>query len=436
MPYNKIKKAASYLAQRADAWYSGVTGLGVLGVDPMQSFQLAARGILSPAQLEVLYHDHDLAATIVDAPVDHAIMLGWSVPADVDGDLRRASARWGVRDLITRAATWGRLYGGGAILLGIDRGLMEDPISIDQVQPGDLIYVLDLELQHITPHTYYDDPGEPKYGKPRTYSISRDAEMTGREIHESRLLIFDGARTTHNYRQINHGFGLSVLQRVYSTIMKTDTSFEAFYRFLQDLSQAVFKLDGLVNMIAEGEAQTVQDRMNAVNLARSAMRAIMLDADRESFEQIGAANITGVGQAMDVVMQRLAAAARMPVAILMGMSPAGLNATGESDMRSWFNTVQVTRTQYIEPNLQRLLQVIARSEAIALDVEIEWPSLWQMAPNEEADVRLKQAQTTEIWIRSGVVLPEEATQGHFGSGRYDPDISQAVGTIDDPTPED
>ena len=436
--YGRVRHAGAFIKEaiRADGWFNTFTGLGVAGVDKLMAAQMGVSPLLTPGQLEILYSNDDLAARMVDAPIEHALMQGWEVPDDEDDLLSKAAKRWKAHDLITKGATWGRLYGGGALLLGVDgQGDMADPLDVQAIREGQLLYVTDLERQHFHPYRYYNEPGTARYGEVRTYLVSKHVPdgggFSGIEVHESRLLRFGGTVTTHQYKQANNGFDLSVLQRVYDTLRDTNSSFQSFYRYLNDLSQAVFKINGLMEMIAEGQKEELQTRMELVQIARSAARAVLLDADGEDFQQIGTANATGLPPAMDKVMQRLAAAAQMPVTVLMGMSPAGLNATGDSDMRSWFNTVRVARERYIQGPLQDLLTAIALSEGVAFEgeiVTITWPSLWQMAPTEEAELQVKHATRDKLYIDSGVIEPEEVTIGRFSNGTYSHEIAHAVDT--------
>src|SRR5690606_19445354 len=156
---------------------------------------------------------------------------------------------------------------------------------------------------------------------------------------------------------------------------------------LQDFSQAVFKIKGLINMIAQNDPSILEARMEAVDMARSVARAILVDADGEGFS-IVERQLSGVPNVVNHVWLRLAAAARRPVALLMGQSPPGLATTGSMEIRSWYDQIQTYRETELEPVILYLLELVTGQGGWV----IEWPSLWQMTPMEQADHRLKVAQ--------------------------------------------
>lgn len=415
-----------------DSWVNSLTGLGGSRDKTIaNAFNLIQ--LRQPSELEFLYHGDDLAARIVDAPIKHAMMQGFDIGQDEDGSIEQAVRRWDIGRKVTDAAIWGRCYGGGAVLMGVNRGRMDEPLELDAIMPGDLKFLMTLDRRDLFVEDYYDDPEQENFGEPRTYRIAKavgnsSQALLGEPVHESRLVLFGGVLTSERLRQANGGWDMSALQRPYDVLRDTNTNWRSVVHVMADLSQAVFKMKGLVDMIAEGEGAIMQDRMEIVNMARSVARAVLVDADSEEFQQVGAANIAGVGDLLEKTWQRLAAAAEMPVTVLMGMSPSGMNATGDSDMRSWFNTIRVHQEHVLGPALQQLVVVVARAEGVVLDEQptVQWPSLWQMSPTEDADHRNKVASTDKIYIDSGVLLPEEVTIARFGRGQYSDETAQAV----------
>jgi len=115
----------------------------------------------------------------------------------------------------------------------------------------------------------------------------------------------------------------------------------------------------------------------------------------------------------------------MPLTRLMGVSPGGLNATGESDTVNWNNTVNAHRSQKIAPKLERLGRIVARSEGIAepKSLSVTFPSLWQTTPTQEADIRLKTAQAMALLVEKSIIMPSEAAVSMFGKGKFSTEIT-------------
>lgn len=434
-----------------DGWLNAITGLGG-SRDKTTRATVKPICVLQPTELEALYNGNDLAAKIVHKLPREALRQGFRVQGDNSEALDAEHRSWGTRNLVLEAAIWGRLYGAGAILIGTDEstGAMDQPLDLAKVKPGALKYLLVLDRQNLSIVDYVENVDEKDYGKPRTYRITRstasgavDRSGNGQPIHASRLIMFGGALTSERTRLAkNGGFDLSVLQRPHDVLRDADQSWRSIMLLLQDLSQAVFKIEGLIDMIAEGEKDTMLSRMEVVDMARSVARAVVVDAEHESYEHTGAVNVTGIEPTMMMVFHRLAAAADMPLTRMIGMSPGGMNATGESDTRFWYDEVQTARDDDLTPALQRLTILLAANAGISLpegeEPEIEWPSLWQMSPSEEAVHEKMRAETYKIKIDSGVLEPEEVTIREYED---DPawdgiiDFTARRASLEEPDPE-
>jgi hypothetical protein len=93
-----------------------------------------------------------------------------------------------------------------------------------------------------------------------------------------------------------------------------------------------------------------------------------------------------------------------------------MNATGDSDIRLYYDTVSWFREHYLGPELDRLVKILAARLGLA-DPEswfVSWPSLWQRNPTEEAAHRKAVAEADAIMISNGVVTEDEVALTRFG----------------------
>lgn len=409
---SKSFRQAVDFRRRLDSWINVITGLG--GTRDRTTLAAVADFVpLSVYELDALYHGFDLPAKIVDAIVEDSFRSGieWEDPA-----LEAAARRWEALDLLSEADSWGRLYGGGAVYLGVsDRhGDQDQPLDRSKVGPGDLVFLSVLDRQDMTICRRDEDLDSPRFGEVATYRVTPAEGAISIEVHASRLVMFGGARTSARRRLRNEGWDLSVLQRPSTVLRDFDQSWRSIMLLIQDLSQAVFKIKGLADMIAEGQKDVVMSRMEITDMARSVARAVVIDADQEEFLHTGAANVTGVDPLVVRLFQRLAASADMPVSRLLGMSSSGLNAVGagESDARQWYDRVEGHRA-LISPQVRTVLRVIARTEGLPPPDVIRWPSLWQESPSERAVREKTEAETDSLRISAQTMTPEEAARVRF-----------------------
>ncbi len=103
-----------------------------------------------------------------------------------------------------------------------------------------------------------------------------------------------------------------------------------------------------------------------------------------------------------------------------GREPAGLSATGEADIRAWYDAVHAERVERYQPVIESLVQLIAQSLGIEHPEAwgITWPSLWQESPKEHAERQKLVAETDNAYIQSSVLGPEEVAIARYGQGEW------------------
>lgn len=428
---------------RLDSWVNLLTGLGVPGLDPGTATDFSPTVRLPDAFLEQLFNGDDLAARIVEAVPEEALREGYEIVVEPDegdpdeatvaeakqqaGDVRRhLEDDLHATEKLTEAWVWGRLFGAGAIYMVVDDGDTDQAEELDPAKVRRIESLTVLDRRDLDPASVYDDPAHPKFGQVETYRVNTfgpaghvSAQIVNIHIHETRLLLFEGARTTNREKQTNGGFTLSILQRVWEVLRQFNISWSALSNMLRAASQGVFKIEGLLEMIAGGQQSVMQTRMALVDLQRSVARSLIIDAEHEDYEQV-ASNIVGVPDALRVFMLRIASAAKMPLTVLMGMSPAGMNATGESDRLIWAQTVGTDQNRVLRPRLTRLAAIAMESSEgptgghVPERWSISFPALIQMTEPERADLRKTTAEADQLHIQNGVLLPEEVAISRYG----------------------
>jgi hypothetical protein len=417
-----------------DGWLNPVTGVGGPN-DKLASFIHVGgdEWQWDTLRLANLYESDDIAARIVDAVVDEALRLGYDleVPTE-DPDLRERIADWqdahDIRAKIALAEKWARLYGGSILLLGSDDGQLGQPLTYG----GKLHFIEVYGKDEVTPARWYQDPLQPNFGKVSHYRISplQSASRGLPLVHESRVIPFYGVRTTRVKSIQYQGWGGSVLIRALKPISQFHGSFASALAILGDANQNVYKIKGLNEQIKSGNLDLAQARLAVMDLYRSAVNAIALDADGEDFVRSTLSLSTGLSELLDKFALRIAAAARMPVTVLLGQSPAGLNATGESDRALWQAQAETEREQLL-PAITQIYRVgfnAANGPTGGVEPKswsINWPPLWVPTGKEEADIEAQRAATYRQYVDMGVLLPEHVAKAEFGSStRQRPQLSE------------
>jgi phage-related protein (TIGR01555 family) len=341
---------------RSDNWQNVFTGLGT-SRDKTQFGSFVNLSEVRETELTALYHQSDMARRVVALKPQEMMRKGFAVnveddteaSSDIGTTLRKLKAGVHVRD----AMIWGRLYGGAAVLIGADDGgEAHEPLNESTIKSVKFLHVID--KRHLVPDTWFADPlNDEHFGEPQTYRVTPRRGATNLVVHRSRMLVFGGAHTSDEERDRLGNWDHSVITAVYAQLRQFDNVWQAAEHLMSDASQAVFKIQGLMSMIAGGQKDVLQTRMQLVDMSRSVARALLLDADGGEEFSRESSSFTDAQAMLDKFMLRLAAAAEVPVTILMGQSPAGMNATGESDFRWFYDSIATAQENELQPQLER-----------------------------------------------------------------------------------
>lgn len=428
---------------RSDRWQNDLTGIGTPGDKSTHGRFFPVSRVLDQ-ELTSLYNGSDIAAKAVEARPFEMFRRGFEIEADgVDAsaiaDVREfATEHLELEETIRNGMKWGNLWGGCLAIMNIDDGQDPwEPLDETRIRSFGSMNLIDRRFAYV--QAQYSNINSPKHGKPMLYLISNAVASTGWSsygkvkqkspdelraqgaqiavIHESRVIRFDGNDADIVTRQALAGWTWSVLQRVYDAMRQFEHAFDSVGYLLSDASQGVFKLQGLLKAISSGQRQALADRIMLMEQTRSVMRGIALDAggtdgkNGEDFTRVPTP-FGGIPDLLDKMMLRLASALDMPATKLFGRAPAGLNATGDADIRNWYDQLATEQTTAATPRLQRVLRLLALAKQGPLGGKyVKWKihhkPLWNPTDSELATARLTNAQRDQIYLTEGVVKPEE-----------------------------
>lgn len=427
---------------RFDAWVNLATGFGS-SRDKSTYGQVLQSRLLTDQQLSALYHSDDMAARMVDIVPQEMLREPFCIEtgdADLDTIAAEKQEQLNLREKLVEAIRWARCYGGSALLLGADDG-RDAALPLDAKRAEDLKYVYVIDRRFLWPLSYYDTPGHPKLGEVKTYMVTSIGghTQTTDVVHESRLVLFRGAPTGAQERQLLSGWEMSTLQRPFDVLRQFNTGWASVETLLTDGNQAVFKMTGLAEAIASGGESALRMRLQIMDLYRSVMRALVIDADSKEEFSRHTVSFSDIPATLDKFILRLAAAAEMPVTILMGQSPAGMNATGESDFRWFYDRIRSQQTTYLGPRIRRVMNVWSQTRAgqkavgKKLDspgtLKVKFAPLWTETPLVQAQTRKTIAEADALYITAQALMPDEVALARFRPEGYDTELQLSEESI-------
>lgn len=421
-------------SSREDGWVNVATGLGT-SRDKTAGTYYTAPDWLSDAELADLYNFNDLAAKCVNVPIREAFKTGYEL-CGIDDKLEEVEAYLKPFKLLSttkNAATWADLFGGCVLWLRFADG--QDPAlplratadAPAQLARVDAIEVVDKRFLH--PFRWYTDG--PKAGRPETYQlfVPRGGGVNSLmgEIHESRLVPFYSSAPTEALDKLRRqGWNQSVLQRPYEALQASGIVWKAIDLLVADANQAVYSIKGLWRMITADPAQDqdsqtgtgtpsggLLNRIRFMDIMRSVSRAIVLDLEDETFER-KPTNFASLPELSERQWVRVSTAFDIPLPLLTGEYPGGLNASGEGPFRVFYAAVAARREEDYGPRLLETIKLLLSAQgAPALTPEeiqglsIEWLPLWEPTADELAKIRLARVQEGDVLVQAQAMTPEE-----------------------------
>jgi phage-related protein (TIGR01555 family) len=425
-------------ARAFDSYASSTTGIGQPGMDKRLSHHMQVPTITYQGAIAI-YRGDKMAERAIEAPIRECFRQGYEINIADEGrfdDLKEAIedkiSELELNDVIQRAMFYERAYGGSAILLGVDDGKsLDEPLDLSKVTKLEWLNVL--ESIELFPATYYDQIG-PNYGEVELYELHAFVTFGAasaapinplpspniNRIHSSRLIVFPGKKVSRYQVQTGLAgvsWGDSILIALVDALRDFNVSWSAAGLLAVDFGQPVISVQNLMMLVAKNPGDFMA-RMRALEEGRSTARAILIDKDKEKFERQNT-NVTGFPDLLNALSMRLAATVDMPLTLLMGQSPKGLGNEGESDVRFYYDRIKGRQTTEVGPLLLWFVKLIMRTlrqRKLPKKVTIKFAELWQMTAAETAQAHLTQARTDSMYIKSGVVFPDEIRKSRFRGG--------------------
>lgn len=400
-----------------DAFSNPLFRLGYGSQSPLEATEYPlTRMTDNYALLNSLYRDNWVVQNVVGIIPDD-MTKKWFAPAGAVGpehlkELDRVQRVTALRERVNEGLRWGRVYGGAAGLIMIrgQEGMLGQPLELESIYPGTFqgLYILDRWQGVVPGMELVFEGGEPV---PAYYSITDARGNTVAKVHHSRLVRFTGRDLPFLERVAELYWGESEVEALYNDVVKHDNvaANMAALTFRANVdTMEVQNLDQLFSVTSGEQQRRFWNVMQAQSVMKSNFGMQLVNrGDQIKNTQY---TFTGLQEVYDSMCLDLSGASRIPVTKLFGRSPAGMNATGESDLRNYYDYVDTLREAKLRPILEKLLPVLAMSAwgAVPDGLDITFPPLWTPTAAEVAEIALKKAQAIRDTFQAGLFRADTA----------------------------
>lgn len=344
--------------------------------------------LLTDEQISNSYRGAWLPRKIVDIPALDSCRnwRNWQAKESEIEKIEAEEKRLDVRGKVLEARTKARLLGGAAILIGTGEEDMSASLDLDAIKIGGVRYLTVFTRRQLTAGELERDPASPFYGRPSMYRL-QGREGQSVDVHPSRLAVFHGASVADDDFAAHRGWGDSVLVSVMDAIKNADSTAANIASLVFEAKVDVIKMPGLMNRIGEaGYEEQVLKRYTLASTNKGINGTLILDGEEEY--ETKSASFSTLPDILDRFLQIVSGAADIPATRLLGQSPAGLNSTGEADLRNYYDRISASQEIDMTPALFRLDEALIRSATGGRDpgIHYRWAPLWQMTDKERAEI--------------------------------------------------
>lgn len=400
---------------------------------------------MTEVQQAAMFRGSWLANRIVSTPAEDMTRGGWTTSWDKKDDKTTGAAvkaieqRFDVQAKVFHGLLWARLTQGAAIVVGLRGEDLSTPLNLNTIKKDSLEILHLVDRWFIAPTGIPDrDLASPNYGLPEFYRV-RDSSVT---VHWSRVIRFEGRLIPADEFRRNGFWHDSELQHVVDSVKDYDSIKGGIASLMNEAKIDVIKT-ALAKMLAKKDGgKTVNDRYGEALTGKSLYRTLLIDEGEEYEQKV--VNFANLPDVLASFVIDCCGAGEIPMLRLYGQSAPGMNATGEIDLRSYYDRISSQRNTKLLKPLMRLYDILMRSALgfMPENFTITFPPLWQPSAKEQSETNLNNAKADQIYLQEGVFGEGTAARALKIRGTYegaltdeDVELAEELAQAPDPEPQ-
>lgn len=304
-------------------------------------------------------------------------------------------------------------YEGGAFLF-IDTGAvgeeLERPLNVSpysaELRPGGVLRFVVIDPVNVFPGDYNSlSPLEPDYFRPRWWWV------LGQRVHASRLIRLVANECPVLLRPAYNFLGIPQAQILWDYVLHFQECRAAEARLLTKFSLTVFKTKMEDILYSAGGTAQIDTRIRYMIQTMTNDGVLAVDKESEDVVKLETP-LSGVTDIVRQSLEILAALNRTPAVKLLGISPSGFNATGESDIRNYYDHVRSQQEKVLRDGIKKALDCIQLYLRGTIDpsVTFDFAPLGEEDRAALATLQKTKADTIAVYMDRDIISQEEARQ--------------------------
>jgi phage-related protein (TIGR01555 family) len=261
------------------------------------------------------------------------------------------------------------------------------------------------------------DATAPDFYKPTSWYVM------SKEWHATRLLTFIGRELPDMLKPAYNFSGMSMSQLIDPYVQRWLKTVDSVNRLLSNFSKLGLKTNLQTALAGDlAAAGTMLKRLQLYTQTSDNRGVLVMDKNSEEFFLLNTP-LSGLHELQAQAQEHMCAPTHIPLVKSTGITPAGLNASSEGEIKVYYDWCSASQEAFLGPHLKTILDLLQLNRYGSIDpgIKIRWIPLDQPSDVELAAIRKSDADAGAVYITNGVVAPEEERerlQGDPASG-YD-----------------
>lgn len=330
--------------------------------------------------------------------------------ADDVSEMNEAMKRYKVQEVLHEVAEKVGYFGG--CLVFVDTGAPEAALQL-KLNTSEYGYELDnlkgfrvIDPINVSPGVYNSsDPLREDFFRPDHWYVM------GKRVHASRLIRFVANEVPQLLKPVYNFFGIAQAQLLWDYVLHFAECRVATAQMAKKYSMTIFKTNMMATLMDGAGTSMIDNRIKLIARYQDNNSVTAIDKEAEDIVKIetplsGLTDITKQG------LEFLAALNRTPAVKLLGISPSGFNATGESDYRNYNDHISSQQEKVFGDGMSIIMNCVHFKlfGKENTDMSFEWSELGEEDQAAIANTNKVKADTAAVYLDRGVISPEEARQ--------------------------
>lgn len=329
---------------------------------------------------------------------------------ELEAELKRLGAREAFKTISEHDSWFGRAH------LYLDTGATDDPVELKtpigdggkfsarKLKKGQLRALKTIEPVWCYPARYNaDNPMKDDWYNPEIWFV------LGKEVHVSRLLTFVGRPVPDLMKPAFSFGGLSLSQMAKPYVDNWLQTRQSVNDLIQAFSTMVLMTD--MSQVPQDGGAALDLRLAMFNNYRNNKGIMALSKNDEDFKNVSVPLGT-LDKLQAQALEHICSVSRIPLVKYTGITPSGLNASSEGEIRVFYDTEHAYQEAFFGRHLTtvfKLAQINIWGE-VDEDLYYEFRPLWELDEEQLANVRKIEADTDKTLVDGGIIAPEESRQ--------------------------